>query len=318
MSGYGRRPETLKLTLQLTGAAVALAALALAATPPASAAPIQAERLTFNLMVGGLHVGDALVALNQTAAGYTTEMRMTARGVAKWVRNFRTDMKGEGHFATSPAANGLPEFAPRPGTYVRLWSTGEVASDMTMTFDPQTGMAATSERLFNPNTGATLQPEDMPWNNNRRDRDSARQVPPDMRTNVLDPMAAFVAARGQIMAQGATSRGLKAFRVPVYDGRRRYDVIGKTGAVRAVTINGAERQLVPLTATIQPIFGFGQRSQERMKASEGKFLFTADDRFIPVQLTVSNEMISGVMNLTADCAQNAAPCDTFGQEPAPK
>lgn len=297
---------------------MALAALALAATPPASAAPIQAERLTFNLMVGGLHVGDALVALNQTAAGYTTEMRMTARGVAKWVRNFRTDMKGEGHFATSPAANGLPEFAPRPGTYVRLWSTGEVASDMTMTFDPQTGMAATSERLFNPNTGATLQPEDMPWNNNRRDRDSARQVPPDMRTNVLDPMAAFVAARGQIMAQGATSRGLKAFRVLVYDGRRRYDVIGKTGAVRAVTINGAERQLVPLTATIQPIFGFGQRSQERMKASEGKFLFTADDRFIPVQLTVSNEMISGVMNLTADCAQNAAPCDTFGQEPAPK
>lgn len=286
----------------------ALAAFVAASSPvicmgaalPAPA--MQSERLVYSIMVGGLHLGDAMIGLNQTSAGYSTEMKLTARGVAKMVKNFRSDMRGEGRFAEAGAK-------PMPAVYSRQWSTNAVASDMTMKFDPATGLAMTEERYFNPETSAAIAPEDLPWAD-KGDKD--KPVPADLRTNVLDPMAAFVAARVQIMAQAAN--GPKTFRVPIYDGRRRYDIVGKAEAPRSSTINGLPQAVIPVTAKLEPVFGFSRKSQERMKDSEGKFLFSNDARFIPLQLVVSNELMSGVLNLAADCSQNAAPCETFGQE----
>ena len=276
-----------------------------------SEAPVQSEHLTYNIMVGGLHLGDAMITLNQTETGYSTAMRVTARGVAKMVKNFSSDMKGEGRFVSANGA-GL---TPQPALYSRQWSTDEIAADMTMTFDPSTGLAKADERFFNPATSAPIAREDLPWNDRG---DQQKDVPANMRTNVFDPMAAFIAARGQLMAQvmgrGATAGQPKNFRVPIYDGRRRYDVVGHADAPRSVTVNGAAREVIPVTAKLEPVFGFGKKTEERMKDSEAKLLFSNDRRFIPVQLIVSNDMLSGVMNLAADCSQNAEPCDTFGQE----
>lgn len=277
---------------------------------PASATPlVQSERLTYNVMLGGLHVGDALVALEQDESSYTTTMKMTARGmVASLVQNFRADLKGEGSIY---GADGHVEIVPT--NFIRQWSTGEVAADMTMTFDPQTREASVAERMFNPLTGEAIKREDMPWN---KRREKLKPVPSEMRKNALDPMAAFVAARSQLMAQGLTSTAPKTFRVPIYDGTRRYDLVGKTSPVRVVSINGVERRLLPVTAKIVPVFGFNRESEERMQESEGKFLFTPDERFIPVQLIVGNDMFTSVMNLAADCSEDAAPCDAFGKQEA--
>ncbi len=267
---------------------------------------MQSERLVYSIMVGGLHLGDAMIGLNQTSAGYSTDMKVTARGVAKMVKNFHSDMRGEGRFAEAGAK-------PLPAAYSRQWSTDEVASDMTMKFDAA-GLAVSEERYFNPATAAAIAPEDLPWAD-KRDKD--KPVPADMRTNVLDPMAAFVAARAQIMtslALGGVAGASQTFRVPIYDGRRRYDIIGKAEAPRSSTINGVAQAVIPVTAKLEPVFGFSRKSEERMKDSEGKFLFSNDARFIPLQLVVSNDLLSGVMNLTADCSQNAAACETFGQE----
>ena len=293
--------------------AAALAAMMAASSPVicvGAALPgpaMQSERLVYSIMVGGLHMGDAMIGLNQTDAGYSTELKMTASGVAKMVKNFRSDMRGEGRFAEAGAKL-------LPAVYSRQWSTDEVASDMTMKFDPNTGVAVTEERYFNPETSAAIAPEDLPWAD-KSDKD--KPVPPDMRTNVLDPMAAFIAARGQIMTnltQSGAANGPKTFRVPIYDGKRRYDIVGKAEAPRSATINGVGHAVIPVTAKLEPVFGFSRKSQERMKDSEGKFLFSNDSRFIPLQLVVSNELLSGVMNLTADCSQNATACTTFGQE----
>jgi hypothetical protein len=268
--------------------------------------PAQTERLTYNIMVGGLNLGSALIVLQQSESGYTTEMKMTANGVAKMVRNFRSDMRGEGRFVDG--------FKPQPATYIRQWATDEVAANMTMTFDPTTRVAKTEERYFHPTTAAPIAREDLPWNRDDRDDERERpEAPEDLRTNAFDPMAAFIAARGQMMAQGVGGGKPHTFRLPVYDGRRRYDIVGRSEAPRTVTINGQEHSVIPVVAKLEPLFGFGRRSQARMKDSEGKLLFTNDARFIPVQVTISNEILSGVMNLTAYCSQNPAPCDNFGK-----
>ena len=274
------------------------------AANPAHAAD-QSERLRYNIMVGGLHIGDSMIALHQTPAGYSTEMRLTAKGVAKWVRNFSSELRGEGTFAEGA-------LKPVPASFTRAWSNGEIAADMKMTFHPSTREAVTEERYFNPETAAPIAQEDLPW----FDKDDRRQkpVPADMRTGVLDPMAAFVAARSQLLAQGVDGKTARTFRVPTYDGRRRYDVVGRAEPARMVEIGGVPRSVIPVIAKLEPVYGVGRKSQERMKDSEGKFLFSNDSRFIPLQLVVSNEMLSGVMNLTADCSVDPVPCDTFGQE----
>ena len=55
-----------------------------------------------------------------------------------------------------------------------------------------------------------------------------------------------------------------------------------------------------------------------MHEGDGKILFSADDRLLPVQIMVGNSLGVGVMNLVADCRVEAAACDAFslGQEQA--
>jgi len=264
--------------------------------------PAQDEKLTYAIMAGGIHLGDALVVLSQSDANYRIEMKVTTRGVAKMVKTFSSDMLGEGRFS----AAGITQ----PAIYSRKWATDEIASDMTITFDHATGLAKSEERYFHPVTATPIARADLPWNDRN---DDVKEVPDDMRANTFDPMAAFVAARGIIRAQGIAN-GPKNFRVPVFDGRRRYDIVGNAEAARGVSINGATHNVIPIKVRLEPIFGFGRKSQARMKDSEGKLLFTNDARFIPVQVTIRNEILSGVMNLTAACSQTAPACDNFGKD----
>jgi hypothetical protein len=255
-------------------------------------------RLAYELMLGGLHVGDAMVTLEESPSDYKAGLKMTASGALKWVKNFRASVESEGALGA----------APQPAVYRKEWSSGELAETMTMTFDPATRTATTSARVFNPTTGATVPDEDVPWHEKRASR---KPVPDDLRTNVFDPMAAFIAAREQLVAQGvlANAQGaVKSFRVPVFDGSRRYDIVGKTEPVRGVSINGTERQLLPVTGRLEPVFGFSAKSEERMRAVDGKIFFTPDGKFTPVQVIVSGELFTSVMNLTADCREDNAPC----------
>ncbi len=303
-----RRGVTVNKTVAprfFAAAALVCGMLAVDTSRAADQSANQAERLVYTIMVGGLHIGDSMIGLQQSPSGYSTEMRLTAKGVAKWVRDFRSDMRGEGSFGESA-------LKPLPVSFTRQWSNGEIAADMKMSFDPATREAVTEERYFNPETATPIAREDLPW----FDKEDRRQkpVPADMRVGVLDPMAAFVAARSQILAQGIDGKTAKIFRVATYDGRRRYDVVGRAEPARMVEFNGQQRSVIPVIVKLEPVFGFGRKSQERMKDSEGKFLFSNDARFIPLQLVISNDMLSGVMNLAADCSANPAPCDTFGQQ----
>lgn len=286
--------------------------LALSALVPnalAQGAP-QTEKLAYSVMFGGLHVGDAVVDLSQDADSYSTSLKLSARGVAKWLREFRADLSGEGSFTTQQ--NTL---MPLPTTYKREWSGAEIDSSMLMTYDPATRITSTQERYVNRETGEELKREDLPWNKGERGKDRLKPVPEDMRANAVDPMAAFIAARHQIMAQGA-GKGSVKFRVPVYDGQRRYDIVGSTTAPRTVTINDQLHNVVTVNATLVPIFGFSAKGEERMRQSRGKLLFSADDRFIPVQVSIENELLSGVMNLTGDCKQTPAACGVVEQQAA--
>jgi hypothetical protein len=274
------------------------------------------ERLTYAAMLGGLHVADLMVTLDQNEVGYRSDLEVISRGVVRWVQDFRARITGEGAFAPTELENGSEILLLQPDRFHREWTGGEVSSLMTMTFDPETGEAVVAERLYNPLTDEDLSPEDMPWNRDER-REEREPVPEDLRRDVLDPMGAFIAARRQILAQGGASGASKSFRVPIYDGQRRYDIVGKTAPIRSTEINGTEMAVIPVSVKLEPVFGFNERSKNRMTDTTSRLYFSADGRFIPIQFMMASDLFAVVINLDADCNVNAAPCDTFGQEPTP-
>jgi hypothetical protein len=275
----------------------ALTAACLASFP----AKAESDRLVYALMIGGLHVGDAMVSVEQTDKSYRAQMRMNAASAVRWFKNFGAAMTGEGsvgHTASSP-------IVPLPASYKREWSAGDMAETMTMTFDPATRLASAEDRVFNPVTGAPLTHEDLPWNGKHSKHPP---VPANLRTNVYDPMAAFLAGRELLRAGGMAP---KSFRLPIYDGTRRYDIVGKTQPVRTVNIGGKDQELLPVVGKLEPVFGFSEEAKERLAKIDAKLYFTPDKRFLPVQGVISAELFSAVMNLTADCRSEPTACDAF-------
>ena len=266
---------------------------------PTLAADGESERLAYAVMLGGLKVGDAVVSLDENSTGYSTNLKMASSGAMKFVTSIRAEMHGQGTFA--PTQNGI---AMVPSRYENIWSTGDVSGKMTMTFDPATHAAKMEERIFNPTTGEDIKREDLPWNK----RGKMADVPEKMRTNVFDPMTAFLSGRRQVI--GASGQPGATFRVPIFDGSRRYDIVGKIGAVKSVSINGKAQNLLPVVAKLEPVFGFTPQSEAKMQDWEGKLYFTPDKRMVPVQIIAGSDAMSAVMNLSADCAQEPAACAT--------
>lgn len=266
----------------------------------AALAAEQKERLLYDVMFGGLHVADVVVSLDQTPAQYQSRLEMRTRGVLQWFQDFRADMKSEGAFVLHET-----NIRTVPTLYNREWRSPEIASDLIMQFDPRTGAGLANERLYNPATGADLKPENMPWNNRRS---AVPPVPEELRAGSVDPITAFVAARRRMFETGE-----REVRMPIYDGRRRYDIISTLGRSKTATVRGQSRELTPVTSRLEPVFGFEPDSEDRMRESKGTTLFSNDARFVPVQIILGNDMFTSVMNLVAECNDDPAPCDNFGR-----
>jgi hypothetical protein len=269
----------------------------------------QNERLLYDIMLGGLHIGDTVVTFSQTPERYQSTLEMRSRGMLQWFQNFRAAVASEGTLVSGAQVSGAlvsggPAITPLPAVYRREWAAPEMAAFMTMTFDPATGLTTSEERLFNPATGETLRVEDMPWNSRRR---PLPPVPENLRQGALDPVAAFVGARNQILMTKS-----REVRMPIYDGRRRYDIVSSVGTPRTFTIRDTPRELVPVVSRVEPVFGFEPDAEDRMRESEGRILFSNDDRFVPVQVIIGNDLFSSVMNLVAECNADPRPCDAFG------
>jgi hypothetical protein len=134
-------------------------------------------------------------------------------------------------------------------------------------------------------------------------------VPEALRAGAVDPVTAFIAARRQVLDSGQ-----REVRVPIYDGRRRYDIISTVGKPRTATIKNQPREVVPVISRVEPVFGFEPDSEDRMREAKGTTLFSADERFLPVQIIVGNDLFSSVMNLVAECTADPTPCDAIGQQ----
>lgn len=276
----------------------------------ASAAGEQSERLLYVIQFGGLSIADVMITMTETPERYQTTATLRTRGLMKLLGKMNADVAGEGR-VTKTALGVEPEL------YRSGFSMEKFDSSTDISYEPTTKLATAQRRAFDPITGEERKPEDTPWNKRRV---QAKPVPEDKRMGVLDPMAAFISARQAIRESAGAPT---TFRVPVYDGLRRYDIVGTTEAAKDVTISNVQRKLIGMKARMVPVFGFDDSGlRDRVDEGDGKILFSADDRVVPVQIMMGNSAGVAVMNLVADCRVDPAPCDSFGlnqaQAQAPK
>jgi hypothetical protein len=262
----------------------------------------QSEQLLYVMQFGGLTIADVMITLSETPEHYQTSIKLRSRGLLARFKHFNADLAGEGAL-TNAALKTAPD------SYRRDWSMDTLSSTLEISYDPQKHLATSAERLFNPVTGEPKRREDEPWNRHER---APKPVPPDKRTAVLDPIAAFIAAREVV--RGASQP--KSFRVPVYDGLRRYDIVATSEAPRETTVNDQTRRVIAVKGRLEPVFGFDDNLQDKLHDGEGRILFTADGRALPVQIMIGNSLGVGVMNLVADCRVDPKPCETMAGDQA--
>jgi hypothetical protein len=205
-----------------------------------------------------------------------------------------------------------PPIRLQPEEFHRAWATAQWGSIMVVTFDPIAHAVSSQERLFNPVTGEDIPFENLPWNRHKK---AARPPQTVGRIDALDPMAAFIAARDLIRQSwqtgGPTGVGI---RLSIFDGRHRYDVVIKRESAKDEDLHGVIHRVVPVTVKTEPTGGFEADMAKHTREGEGRVLFSADARFLPLQVIVANSLGTGVFNLTADCAKDSVPCDALAAE----
>jgi hypothetical protein len=165
---------------------------ALLAAAPAAAFTTSGERIeiTFDVTAGARV---AQMSLAYSATGETYEIASSQRsiGFLEWIVPWRSTTEVTGRFA-GPAS--VPVSYRSEGTF--------------------RGNPRKVELFFE--DGKVVRMETVPENR----EDERDEVPPDMRLGALDPVSAILAVIRQANETGACTA-----RVPVFDGRQRYDIV---------------------------------------------------------------------------------------------
>ena len=118
------------------------------------------------------------------------------------------------------------------------------------------------------------------------------------RSNAVDPLSAFERVRGALRARHAADG---SFAIPVYDGARRFDILG-----RILPKTGAGDGVLRAELTLHPIAGFkGETSEDGDPDSAPRkvdLLVTDDGRMMPLSITVPVFFMPLVVRFVHFCA----------------
>ncbi|WP_247872291.1 DUF3108 domain-containing protein [Azospirillum sp. TSO35-2] len=169
--------------------ALAVGGGALAAmTAPAMAAPVTA---TYRVFVGGVTVLDVDTTLDLTGDRYRITVSAVTGGYLGRLFSWRTESQSDG----ARSADAL-----RPAHHQQTSVFRDEPRNVTLSYDGQGDVTAS----------VTPPPE----------QDDREPVPPDLRRGTLDPLTAVLGLLAGVGRGEGCERTL-----PVYDGRRRYDMV---------------------------------------------------------------------------------------------
>jgi uncharacterized protein DUF3108 len=258
----------------LTGAAARLLTGAVAALVlGAAGARADDVALLYRATWSGLPAARIRVIGHTTPDAYRIEIAIASEGFPNLVTHFRATAIVDGRLTA-----GQPPLPARFDANYDLRKRKD--GKLRMTFVPR-GAATVAER------GA-------------EDTSRKKVLAEEFRRNVVDPLSALVAI------QAAVRRGETAFTVPVYDGDRRFDTVGR------ILPRDPREPGIHLAVTLKAIAGFKGESSSDGDPDDAprpvSLTLSDDARLLPLAMSVPIWFLPLEVTLVRQCEPNA-PCN---------
>jgi hypothetical protein len=254
-------------------AAPILAAAFLAVAPVrASAQPIT---LVMQGWWGGFKGADIEFTSDETSNTWQGRFAVHGAGIVRWLTKLEADAGGHG--AMGPVS-ALPQ------SYFQhvVSNKSERTVELAFRGDPPLGARLSDREIYvNPAKQA-------------RDPEAVPDLPEEQRRATMDPISAILSLGRRVAA------GDKRFTLPIYDGRRRFDLdVTLTGPGQHRLI-GQWRKTIDAIAIVHPIAGFN--AYHRRWWSDAKFdAFIDPATALPLQIRSSSFVATVVLTAKAMC-----------------
>jgi len=258
-------------------AAAALLA-ALSAAAPVAASPITVH---YETRWAGLPAGDIDLRLDDRPDAYRSQIDIRTAGMPRWFTRFRGYAVSEGR----RSGIGLAD----PGRY-------------DATYDLRSRKNKRISMRFVPTESGKLA--------ERGPEDSSEKylLEPAERTGVVDPLAALTRMREAVRSGLARTPG---FKIPVFDGKRRFDVESRGLAPETLSIAGERRKVLHLDLMLRPIAGFKDNDPEGNPDDRSRAMdvyFSDDAALIPLRIEVTIAWLTTVVEYAGSCDGPQSPC----------
>jgi hypothetical protein len=271
-----------RAVLPFAASVLALASGALAETPQPA---VKTLGLTYDVYAGGLHAFSFDVALALEPDGYRIVAEGGTRGFTAVLYTWNVRLAAEGA-AVSPADKAAPAERLRPERYVTVNAGRAQPKTMRLALQPDGTFSIVRDP---PETEDEREPDDLP-----------AKLPP----GIADPLSASLMATQALVETGRCEQ-----RIPVFDGKRRYDLLIHDAGAGEVQKNRYSVYHGPATLcgfTMQRISGFKKQRRYANQWNEDKdeppMLWIAKVREdlppIPVRATAAVALGSIVVHLT--------------------
>ena len=239
--------------------------------------PAGAEDIVVNYSAlwAGLPAANIRLTLHDDITGYHDEIEIATQGLPHLLSRFRATASAEGRLGADRTAE--------PSRYL-------AAYDLRKRRDSRVSM------LFVHRSGATVA---------ERGPDDTSRKPPlaeKFRKNSVDPLSALERIREALRTAGPGRR----FTIPVYDGARRFDIVGEI-----LPRNSPADGTLRAELTLRPIAGFRGETSEDGDPDDAprkvELTVTDDAMLLPLSITVPVFFMPLVIRFQELCT-SASPC----------
>jgi Protein of unknown function (DUF3108) len=270
--GAAARQAPSRLRGALTVAVASIVLTMASANSPARADEVVA---TYSVYWAGLPAAQIRLRVSDAATSYNDEIEILTGGLPRVITHFRGKALAVGRFVPGKPADPLH--------YDALY-------DLRKRHNSRIGMH------FIARDGGTIA--------ERTADDTSRKpaLAERFRRDIVDPLTAFERIRAAIIARGAEAS--TTFTVPVYDGARRFDVLG-----RILPRDQQSPGVLKVTLSLRPIAGFKGESSDDSDPDDAPrpvaLSLTDDSRLLPVSMTVRVFYLPLVVRLDQVCPGSA-------------
>ncbi|GEO81635.1 hypothetical protein ROR02_17660 [Pararhodospirillum oryzae] len=248
--------------------------------PPATESGQAIFRTGYTAYLGGFPFVDFTLDFRDDAGTYAADLVLESRGLLERIRQLRALATVRGVWDEALLARD-PLAALRPEGYSRLYRLRDKAGQRDVRYDAADGLP-------------------QGYNNNKEET----RVSPEGRRHAFDPLSLLAAGRRLMTRLGPGD----SVRLPVFDGRLRYDLVAQVGEPAPLTLGEESVPSLPVHLRVEPVEGFSKRHRRSWEGREIDLWFSADGRLEPLKVVADTGLGSFVASRRAACAEASPPC----------